>query len=95
MCQAQALLALGRKEQAAAIIAEENKAIELHNDRYRRERIRAVERGRQFQIEGDAVKTHLQLADRAARSGHNHDELEHYRAARILLETAATAPMET
>ncbi len=95
VCQAQALLALGRKEQAAAIIAEENKAIELHNDRYRRERIRAVERGRQFQIEGDAVKTHLQLADRAARSGHNHDELEHYRAARILLETAAIAPMET
>ena len=90
-----ALLALGRKEQAAAIIAEENKAIELHNDRYRRERIRAVERGRQFQIQGDAVKTHLQLADRAARSGHNHDELEHYRAARILLETTATAPMET
>src|SRR5206468_3809175 len=65
------------------------------------ERELALEKGRVLVAQGEprrallAVKTHLQLADRAARSGHNHDELEHYRAARILLETAATAPMET
>ena len=86
VCQAQALLALGRNEQAAAILAHEQQEMELHNDRHRLERLRAIERGQQYRFQGDAVKLHLQLADRAQRSGQSHDELEHYRAARILLE---------
>src|SRR5207245_893444 len=83
--QAQALISLGRKEQAAQILAHERQEIELHNDRHRIERLNTVERGQEFRYGGDAVKAHLQLADRAQRAGQNHDELEHYRAARVLL----------
>jgi len=89
VCRAQALLAMGRKEEAAEILAREKKAIEVHGDRHRMERLRAVERGEQFHYEGDAVKVHLQLADRAQRAGNNHDELEHFRAARVLIEAKA------
>jgi len=106
VCQAQALMALGRKDEAAAILAREKNQIELHNDRHRMERLRGVERGDSFHIQGDAVEVHLKLADRATRYGNNHDELEHFRAARILLEAGpprkwagsggeATAPTET
>jgi len=90
VCQAQALIALGRRDEAAAIIARERSTIELHNDHHRRERLRMVERGHEFRFDGDAVESHLRLADRATRAGNNHDELEHYRAARVLLE--ATPP---
>ncbi|HKW69750.1 MAG TPA: helix-turn-helix domain-containing protein [Candidatus Dormibacteraeota bacterium] len=93
VCQAEALIAMGRKEPAVPILANERNEIELHNDGHRRERLRTVERGDHFRYEGDAVKRHLQLADRAHRAGHVHDELEHYRAARVLLE--ATAPSQT
>ena len=86
VCQAQALIALGRKDQADAILAHEQQEMELHNDRHRLERLKAIEQGRQFRYQGDAVKVHLQLADRAQRAGQSHDELEHYRAARVLLE---------
>ena len=88
VCQAQALIALGRKDQADAILAHEQQEMELHNDRHRLERLKAIEQGRQFRYQGDAVKVHLQLADRAQRAGQSHDELEHYRAARVLLEAA-------
>jgi hypothetical protein len=32
------------------------------------------------------VRVHLRLADRALRAERDHDALEHYRAARVLLE---------
>jgi hypothetical protein len=84
---------MGRRDEAAEILAREKKAIEVHSDRHRLERLRSIERGEPFRYEGDAIKLHLQLADRAQRAGNNHDELEHYRAARVLLE--ATAPTQT
>ena len=89
--KAQALIALGRKEEAAAIIARARSTIELHNDHHRRERLRTVERGQQPRFEGDPIELHLKLADRANRAGNSHDELEHYRAARVLLEAAGEA----
>jgi transcriptional regulator with XRE-family HTH domain len=92
VAQAQALLALGRKEEAAAILAKERQVIEHHNDRHRLERLRVVERGDQFRIGGDPVQVHLKLADRATRYGNNHDELEHFRAARVLIEAGAVPP---
>jgi len=95
VARAQGLLAMGRQAEAAEILDLERKQIELHRDRHRLDRLRAVERGDQFQIEGDAVKAHLHLADRAARYGNTHDELEHYRAARVLLEAGAKAPTGT
>ena len=95
VARAQGLLAMGRQAEAAEILDREKRQIELHRDRHRLDRLRAVERGDQFQIEGDAVKAHLHLADRAARYGNTHDELEHYRAARVLLEAGAKAPTGT
>ncbi|HET9781636.1 MAG TPA: helix-turn-helix transcriptional regulator [Candidatus Dormibacteraeota bacterium] len=92
VCQAQALLALGRTTEANAILEQERRVIELHADSHRLQRLRAVERGERFHFDGDVVEAHLHLADRATRKGANYDELEHYRAARVLLEAAARDP---
>ena len=97
LAQAEAYIALGRKEEAEAILGRERNLIELHNDHHRRERMRTIQRGGQFHFTGDPVEVHLRLADRAQRAGNSHDELEHYRAARVLLEAGAKArsPKET
>src|SRR5579864_2603453 len=90
LCQLEALLALGRLEEAAAVGAREKKLITARSDRHRLARLRAIQQGKRFGFGGDAVKTHLQLADRAQRAANNRDALEHYRAARVLLEAGAT-----
>ncbi len=99
LAQAEAYMALGRKDEAKAILDRERNLIELHNDHHRRERMRTVERGGRFHFTGDPVDVHLRMADRAQRAGNNYDELEHYRAARVLLEAGlgggATSPKET
>jgi len=95
LAQAEALIALGRKDEGTAVLAKERNEIELHNDHHRRERMQLIERGERFRFTGDAVDKHLRMADRAQRAGNSHDELEHYRAARVLLEAGATAPKET
>lgn len=98
LAQAEALIALGRRDDGLAILAKERNEIELHNDHHRRERMQLIERGQHFRFGGDAVDLHLRMADRAQRSGQSHDELEHYRAARVLLEAGAgeaTGPTET
>lgn len=91
LCQAEALRAVGRLQEADAILAEERKVIAAHRDGHRLERLRALERGQVFSISGGdpdaAVRAHLRLADRALRGARAHDALEHYRAARVLLET--------
>jgi transcriptional regulator with XRE-family HTH domain len=86
LAQAEALMALGRTDEALAILKRERNEIELHNDQLRRERMRSIERGRPYRLKGDPVDVHLRLADRAQRAGNAYDELEHYRAARVLLE---------
>ena len=91
LTQAQALRALGREQEAAEILANERKTIWPHRDRNRMERLRAIERGEEFRLPGDPIKAHLELADRAQRAANSHDELEHYRAARVLLEARAAA----
>jgi len=95
LAQAEALIALGRKDEGTAVLAKERNEIELRNDHHRRERMQLIERGERFRFTGDAVDKHLRMADRAQRAGNSHDELEHYRAARVLLEAGATAPKET
>ena len=99
LAQAEAYIALGRADEAKAILDRERNLIELHNDHHRRERMRTIERGGRFQFTGDPVDVHLRMADRAQRAGNNYDELEHYRAARVLLEAGlgagATSPKET
>ncbi|HSS94574.1 MAG TPA: helix-turn-helix domain-containing protein [Candidatus Dormibacteraeota bacterium] len=91
LCQAEALRAIGRAVEADAILAEERKVIAAHRDGHRLERLRALEKGKTFSVaDGDpevAVQLHLRLADRALRGARGYDALEHYRAARVLLET--------
>jgi transcriptional regulator with XRE-family HTH domain len=90
MCQAEALRMLGRKEEADEILSREKAVITAHQDTHRLQRVRLLERGERFSIgDGDldsAIETHLRLADRAQRAANPQDALEHYRAARVLLE---------
>ncbi len=90
LCLAEALRAVGSSDEAEAILAEERKVITAHRDAHRLKRLHAVEHGRAFSIGcGDldaAVRVHLRLADQAMRAARTYDALEHYRAARVLLE---------
>jgi transcriptional regulator with XRE-family HTH domain len=90
LTQAQALLMLGRDEEARSLLALEKELIASHGDNQRLKRLRAFERGEiKTQAGGGiaaAVTAHLRLADRAQRAANSHDALEHYRAARVLLE---------
>jgi hypothetical protein len=93
LCQAAALQMLGRVEDAGDLLAVERDVIVAHNDAQRLLRLRALERGEEFTMgDGDletAAQAHLRLADRAQRAANSHDALDHYRAARILLEVRA------
>jgi len=89
LSQAQALLALGREAEAREILAREKTVISARGDRHRLQRLRAIERGRPFALGADPIGTHLRLADRAQRAAAGQDALEHYRAARVLLEARA------
>jgi transcriptional regulator with XRE-family HTH domain len=95
LCQAAALQMLGRTEDAEALLAAEKKVIAAHRDSFRLQRLRTLQRSEAFRIgDGDvetAAHAHLRLADRAQRQANSHDALEHYRAARILLEVRAPA----
>jgi len=90
LCQAEALRAIGSSEEADSIIAEERRVITAHRDAHRLDRLHALERGRPFSVgrgaTDAAVRVHLRLADRALRAARGADALEHYRAARVLLE---------
>jgi len=86
LCRAQALLVLGQEKQAREILAREKELIQAHRDRHRLQRLRSIEKGEPFVFGGDAVETHLRLADQAQRAANSQDALEHYRAARVLLE---------
>lgn len=90
LSQAQALLTLGRDEEAREILTQEKELISSHRDSQRLRRLRALEQGKPMTTGGGgiagAVTAHLRLADRAQRAANTHDALEHYRAARVLLE---------
>jgi transcriptional regulator with XRE-family HTH domain len=90
LCEAEAMRMAGRTDEARAILSAERKVISAHRDAHRLERLRALQKGARYSVgaggAGSAVKTHLRLADAALRVGRNHDALEHYRAARVLLE---------
>src|SRR5579864_7021846 len=63
LCQAQALEALGRSEEASTVVEREKTLITAHSDRHRLDRLRAIQRGERFGYRGDAVKTHLQRSE--------------------------------
>jgi transcriptional regulator with XRE-family HTH domain len=90
LCQAEALRMLGKNDEADEILSREKTVVTAQQDTHRLQRVRLLERGEHFSIgDGDidsAVQTHLRLADRAQRAANPQDALEHYRAARVLLE---------
>lgn len=90
LTRAQALKALGRDEEALAILTAERKTIRMHHDPHRFERWRSITRGEPFTMGGKdpgrAAEQHLKLADRAVRLGDSRGALEHYQSARALLE---------
>jgi transcriptional regulator with XRE-family HTH domain len=93
ICQAAALRMLGRLAEAEAILSAEREVLLERGDTHRLQRVRSLQKGQAFAIgAGDlesAAQSHLRLADKAQRSANTHDALEHYRAARILLEVRA------
>jgi transcriptional regulator with XRE-family HTH domain len=91
LCRAAALVALGRAAEAKEILAREKELITSHRDQHRLQRLRAIEKGKGFAFGPDAVKAHLRLADAAQRAANSQDALEHYRAARVLLEAGPKA----
>ena len=99
ICAAEALLALGRREEANRLLDAEEALLQRRGDRDRLRRVRdARARRRTVRDAG----SHLRLADRALREGQHDLALEHYRAARILREsepadavTASSAPADS
>jgi transcriptional regulator with XRE-family HTH domain len=95
LCQAAALGMLGRLEEADALLSAEKEVIAAHRDSYRLQRLRSLKRREALSTgDGDletAAQSHIRMADRAQREANSHDALEHYRAARVLLEVRAQA----
>ncbi len=93
LCQAVALRMLGRLSEAEEVLAAEKEVIAAHGDTDRLRRLRSIQRGEAYAFGGgdleSAAQAHLRLADRAQRAANSQDALEHYRAARILLEVRA------
>jgi transcriptional regulator with XRE-family HTH domain len=89
LCQAEALSILGREAEAREILAREQGILKGYRDNHRLKRLRALAKGERFAFGADAVKAHLRLADQAQRAANSHDALEHYRAARVLLEVSS------
>ena len=92
LSQAQALLGLGRDAEARDILAREKAVVSARGDQHRLRRLQAIAKGKRFELGSDPIAAHLRLADRAQRAADGQDALEHYRAARILLETSVTDP---
>lgn len=90
LVRAEALMKLGQKDEALAILATERKTIRMHHDSHRFEHWRAISREEPFSMGGNdpgrAVDSHLRVADRAVRAGDSRGALEHYQAARAILE---------
>jgi transcriptional regulator with XRE-family HTH domain len=90
LCEAEALAQLGQQERARKLLDAERMVISKRRDHHRMDRWRALSEGRRFSYgDGDArsaAEAHLQVAERNTRSGDVRGALDHYRAARALLE---------
>jgi len=90
LCEAEALIALGQEDRGRELLANERLVISKHRDHGRMDRWKALSEGRRFGYgSGDATSAaegHLRTAERNSRSGDLAGALDHYRAARALLE---------
>ncbi|HEX6350002.1 MAG TPA: tetratricopeptide repeat protein [Candidatus Dormibacteraeota bacterium] len=82
LTMAEALLALGRRAQAEALLDKEEEAIKVRDDRTRLRRLRAIRAGRPFR---PSAADWLAQAAKAVQEGRPNAALEFYRTARILL----------
>ena len=89
---AEALLKLGRTEEANRLLEAEDPLLRERGDRDRVRRVREIRGVRKTALD---ARAHERLADRTLREGHRDLALEHYRAARILREAAATEGTES
>jgi transcriptional regulator with XRE-family HTH domain len=90
ICAARAHAALGHREQAGALLSAELELATARGDSALVRRLRHIRDGSAYPG-GDpaaAAAAHVRLADRARLAGEEDSALEHYRAARVLLETA-------
>jgi transcriptional regulator with XRE-family HTH domain len=90
LTRVEALLLLGREVEAQKMLEREKAVISSHQDRDRLKRAESVAKRERVSLGPDPVKAHLRLADRAERAANSHDALDHYRAARVLLEARPT-----
>jgi transcriptional regulator with XRE-family HTH domain len=93
ICAARAHAALGHHERAGALLAAELELAIARGDSALARRLRNIREGLPYPG-GDpaaAAAAHVRLADRARLAGDEGSALEHYRAARVLLETACDA----
>ncbi len=85
LCAAEALLALGRGEEAERLLRAEEPLLKERGDRDRLRRIKEMRSGNRTVLDAPA---HERLADRSLREGQGEVALEHYRAARTLRDAA-------
>lgn len=83
LCAGEAMLRLGRGEEATRLLAAQRAEIAAHGDDYRLKRLDAVLAGGSHELDGDA---HAALGVGLLRDGDGAAALEHFRAARVLLE---------
>ena len=90
LCEAEALASLGHANRARKILDAERMVISRRRDHNRMARWRALAEGGRFAYgkgdPGSAAEQHMLIAERNTRSGDLAGALEHYRAARVLLE---------
>lgn len=94
ICAAGAHRRLGDPGSAEALLAAEEELAAARGGRAMVRRLRALRSGRLFPG-GDpaaAGAAHVRLGDRARREGDEPAALEHYRAARVLLEASGQSP---
>ena len=81
--KAAALIGLGRRAEADGLLEQEAAAIAERGDQLRLQRVERIRKGGSGAF---SAAEHLRLAEQALRAGHDTEALEHYRAARLLLE---------
>jgi transcriptional regulator with XRE-family HTH domain len=83
LCAGEAMLRLGRVEEAMTLLEEQRAALRARADRHRLKRLDAILAGGSHQLDGEG---HAKLGVAFLRDGESAAALEHFRAARILLE---------
>jgi len=86
LCAAEALIELGREEEAGRLISDEERLLRARGDAHRLRRLQGLLSGRAVRLDAAG---HERLAEQALREGRPELALEHLRAARILREAEA------